>query len=129
MSVTPWGSVVNWHRFVANPDPAVTFHFDADPDSDPTLSFYIFEIWFKWIRIRIRQNEANLNPTTLPEDDIFRIKSGNKDMVPNYECFESGLDQNSIRSVDLNPDSETGSGSRRVKKTHKNRKNVRNFMF
>jgi hypothetical protein len=44
--------------------------------------------------IRIRQNEANLNPTTLPEDDIFRIKSGNKDMVPN--C----LDLDTIRSVD-----------------------------
>jgi hypothetical protein len=34
------------------------------------------------------------------------------------ECFGSGLDPDSIRSVD--PDSESGSGSRRTKMTHKN---------
>jgi hypothetical protein len=32
-------------------------------------------------------------------------------------------DLDSIRSVDSNPDSESGLGFRRAKKTHKNRKN------
>ncbi len=48
-------------------------------------------------------------------------------------CFGSGseLDPDSIRSVDPtpNPDSEFGSGSRRAKVTHTNRKKLRNFMF
>jgi hypothetical protein len=45
------------------------------------------------------------------------------------QCFGSGseLDPDSIRSVD--PDMDSESGSRRAKITHKNRKKVRNFMF
>jgi hypothetical protein len=38
------------------------------------------------------------------------------------------LDSDSIRSVDPGPDSESGSGSRRAKMTHKNGKKFRNFM-
>ncbi len=38
-------------------------------------------------------------------------------------------DPDSIRPLDPYPDSETGSGSRRAKITHKNRKILRNFMF
>ncbi len=41
----------------------------------------------------------------------------------------SGLDPESIRSVDPDPDSESASGSRRAKMTHKNRKKFRNFIF
>ncbi len=41
----------------------------------------------------------------------------------------SGLDSDSIRSVDPDPYSESGSGSRRAKITHKSRKKSRNFMF
>jgi hypothetical protein len=37
------------------------------------------------------------------------------------------LDPDSIGSVD--PDSESGSGSRRAKMTHKSRKKYKNFMF
>jgi hypothetical protein len=45
------------------------------------------------------------------------------------QCFGSGsgLDPESIRSVD--PDLESGSGSRRAKMTHKNIKKLKNFMF
>ncbi len=39
----------------------------------------------------------------------------------------SGLDPDSIGSVA--PDSESGSGSRRAKMTHKSRKKLKNFMF
>ncbi len=42
-------------------------------------------------------------------------------------CFGSGLDPDLFRSVDLY--SESGSGSRRAKMTHKNRKTLRNFLF
>jgi hypothetical protein len=41
----------------------------------------------------------------------------------------SQLDPDSIGSVDPDPYSESGSGSRRAKATHKSRKNLRNFMF
>jgi hypothetical protein len=37
------------------------------------------------------------------------------------------MDPDSIKSVD--PDSKSGSGFRRAKITHKNRKKLRNFMF
>jgi hypothetical protein len=43
------------------------------------------------------------------------------------QCFESVLDPDSIRLVDPDPESE--SGSRRAKITHKNRKKLRNFIF
>ncbi len=45
--------------------------------------------------------------------------------------FGSGsvLDPDSIRSVDPDPYSESGSGSRRAKMTHKSRKKLRNFMI
>jgi hypothetical protein len=39
------------------------------------------------------------------------------------------LDQDSIRSVDPDPYSESGSGYRRAKMNHKSRKKFRNFMF
>jgi hypothetical protein len=39
------------------------------------------------------------------------------------------LDPDSIGSVDPDPYSESGSGSRRAKMTHKSRKELRNFMF
>jgi hypothetical protein len=42
-------------------------------------------------------------------------------------CFGFGLDPDSIRSVD--PDSKSGSGFRRAKMTHKNRKKLRNSTF
>jgi hypothetical protein len=42
------------------------------------------------------------------------------DSVDKYQCFGSGLDPDSITSVD--PLSESGSGSRRAKMTHKNGK-------
>jgi hypothetical protein len=57
------------------------------------------------------------------------------------QCFGSGLDSirsvdpyldpDSIRSVDpyLDPDSESESGFRRAKTTHRSRKIFRNFMF
>ncbi len=50
------------------------------------------------------------------------------------QCFGSELDWiglDLIRSVDPNPDPdlESGSGSKRAKMTHKNRKKLRNFMF
>jgi hypothetical protein len=45
----------------------------------------------------------------------------------NEEHMETGSVLDSIRAVD--PDSESGSGSRRAKITHKNRKRLRNFMF
>ncbi len=38
-------------------------------------------------------------------------------------------DPDSIRSVDLDPFSESRSGSRNAKMTHKSRKKLRNFMF
>jgi hypothetical protein len=41
----------------------------------------------------------------------------------------SGLDPNSIGSVDPDPDSVSGSGSRRAKITHRSRKIFKNFMF
>jgi hypothetical protein len=41
--------------------------------------------------------------------------------------FGSGLDPDSIRSVDPDPYSE--SGSKRAKMTHKSRQKLRNFMF
>ncbi len=41
----------------------------------------------------------------------------------------SGLDPDSIRPMDPDPYSESGSGSRRAKMTHKSRKKLRNFMF
>ncbi len=43
------------------------------------------------------------------------------------QCFRSGLDPDSIRSVD--PDPESGSGFRSAEMTHKNRKILWNFMF
>ncbi len=50
-----------------------------------------------------------------------------------YQCFGSGsgLDTDTIGSVDTDPDSEYGSGSatRRAKMTHKNWKKLRSFMF
>jgi hypothetical protein len=52
------------------------------------------------------------------------------DLLLRYlHCFGSGfgLDPDSIRPVD--PDSESGSGSRRAKNYAKNRKKLRNFMF
>jgi hypothetical protein len=52
--------------------------------------------------------------------------------IPFVQGFGSGsvLDPDSIRSVDLDPYSESrsGSGSRRAKMTHKSRKKLRNFM-
>jgi hypothetical protein len=48
-------------------------------------------------------------------------------LVISYQCFGSGLDPDSIRLVD--PDSQSGSGSWRAKMTHKNRKKLINFMF
>ncbi len=41
--------------------------------------------------------------------------------------FESGLDPNSIGSLD--PDTQSGSGSRRAKMTQKNKKQLINFNF
>jgi hypothetical protein len=41
----------------------------------------------------------------------------------------SGLDPDSIGSVDPDPDSETGSGSRRAKMTHKSRIFFYKFML
>ncbi len=41
----------------------------------------------------------------------------------------SGLDPDSIRSVDPDSESESRSGSRRAKMTYKNRKKLRNFML
>jgi hypothetical protein len=41
----------------------------------------------------------------------------------------SGLDPDSIRSVDPDPDSESGSGSRRAKMTHKRRKKCKSSCF
>jgi hypothetical protein len=41
----------------------------------------------------------------------------------------SQLDPDSIGSVDSDPYTESGSGSRRAKITHKSRKYLRNFMF
>jgi 20S proteasome alpha/beta subunit len=41
----------------------------------------------------------------------------------------SGLDPDSIRSVDPYPDSESRSGSRREKMTHKSRTKLRHFMW
>ncbi len=46
-----------------------------------------------------------------------------------WQGFGSGLDPDSIRSVDSDPYSESGSGSRREKMTHKSRKKFRNLMF
>jgi hypothetical protein len=48
----------------------------------------------------------------------------------NMQCFGSGsrLDTDSIRSVSY-PDSESGSGSRRLKMTHKSRKKIKKFNF
>jgi hypothetical protein len=45
--------------------------------------------------------------------------------------FGFGLDPDSIRSVDSDPDpySESGSGSRRAKITHKNRKSEEIFSY
>jgi hypothetical protein len=34
-----YSSVVDRHRFYADPDPNPTFHFDADPDPNPTFHF------------------------------------------------------------------------------------------
>jgi hypothetical protein len=47
------------------------------------------------------------------------------------QCYGSRLDPVLIRSVDLDPDPdlESGSGSRRAKMTHKNRKKLENFTF
>ncbi len=55
----------------------------------------------------------------LPEvlDSIFCI-----------QCFGSGLDPGSVRSVDPYPYPASESGSRRAKMTHKVEK-IRNFMF
>jgi hypothetical protein len=36
--ITLKSSVVDRHRFGADPDPDPTFHKDADPDPDPALS-------------------------------------------------------------------------------------------
>jgi hypothetical protein len=36
-------SVVDRHRFDADPDPDPTFHFDADPDPDTTSFIHKFE--------------------------------------------------------------------------------------
>jgi hypothetical protein len=41
------------------------------------------------------------------------------------QCFGSVLDTDSIRSVDPNPESESGYGSRRAKSTHQNSKKLR----
>ncbi len=37
-----WTSVVDRHRFAADPDP--TFHFDADPDPDPDTTSSITQV-------------------------------------------------------------------------------------
>jgi hypothetical protein len=46
-----------------------------------------------------------------------------------WQGFGSGLDPDSIRSVDPDPDpfSESGSGSRRAKMIHKSRKKIKKF--
>jgi len=41
----------------------------------------------------------------------------------------SGLDPDSMESLDLYPDSKSGSGSRRAKMAHQNRKKLINFIF
>ncbi len=47
----------------------------------------------------------------------------------NNQCPGSGLDPYSIRLVDLGLDLDSGSGSRRAKMTHKNRKKLRKLIF
>jgi hypothetical protein len=57
---------------------------------------------------------TNFDPDDHGDQQGFGSKSGSR----------SGLDPDSIRSVDPDPYSESGSGSRRAKMTHKSRKNV-----
>ncbi len=47
-----------------------------------------------------------------------------KSCVCFFQCFGSGLDPDSIRLVDPYPYSESVTGSRRAKMTHKNRKKI-----
>ncbi len=70
-------------------------------------------------------------PSRIPGPGLARPWSGSK----NFSIFQgcgsgSELDPYSIGSVDPNPYSESGSGSRRrAKMTHKSRKKLRNFML
>jgi hypothetical protein len=74
---------------------------------------------------------TKLNPIWIFLNKIFGFFNGivdnflckNKYSTLKQQCFGSGsgLDPNSIKSVDLDPDLESGSGSRRAKMIHKNR--------
>jgi hypothetical protein len=60
----------------------------------------------------------------LKDGEIFKKfwplqSSWKKGNLMTGQCFGSGLDPNSIRSVDPNQDSESGFGSRRAKMTQK----------
>ncbi len=46
---------------------------------------------------------------------------------PDWIRIGFGLDPDSIRSVDPDPNSESGSGSRRAKMTHKSRQKIKKF--